>query len=662
MTRYRSEIIISLFLVASILAVYWQVRHHEFIKYDDPDYVSDNPHVRAGWTREGVSWAFRTTFHYHWHPLTWLSHMTDYQLFGLNPTGHHLTSLFLHIANTLLLFLVFEWMTGSLLRSAFVAALFALHPLHVESVAWVSDRKDVLSTFFWMVTMVAYVHYSGHPGFNRYALVTIAFILGLMAKPMVVTLPIILLLMDYWPLERFQFGQSRRERRREKCEGPDARYQTRPALRLVWEKGLFFLIVGASAIVTILVMRHESILTLKLSRLWPTKSLIAETMVNYVTYIAKMLWPLKLAIPYPESDVPAVWQVGGAGLLLLGISLLSFWQRRQRPYLLVGWLWYLITLLPVIGLVGVGPHKMADRYTYLPLIGLFIIIAWGVPDLLAGWRHRRLVLGISVGMLLLGCMTGSWLQARHWKNSISLFGHGVTVTSNNLVAHNNLGSALAEQGSLTEAIGHYYEALRIEPGYADAHYNLANALAEQGRLQEAIDHYSEALQIRPRYAQAHYNLGLVLAEQGRLTEAMGHFSEALRIDPDYAQAHYNLGVALVIEGKLTGAIKHFSEALRIDPDYAQAHYNLGLALTKEGRVAEGIEHYSEALRIQPDNAKAHHQLGIARAKQGRLKEAIGHFSEALRIQPDYTKARQNLERASRLMGKPPWGSDGRLTR
>jgi Flp pilus assembly protein TadD len=602
------------------------VRHHEFLNFDDNDYVTENRHVQAGWTMENLAWAFSSSLHHHWHPLTWLSHMTDCQFFGLNPGWHHLSSVFFHMANTLLLFLVFRRLTGAPLRSAFVAALFALHPLHVEPVAWVADRKDVLSAFFWMLAMLAYVRYAERPAFMRYIVVIIAFILGLMAKPMVVTLPFVLLLLDYWPLERFEFGQPRRERPREKRKGLDARYQSRPVLRLAWEKGLFFLIVGASAVVTILVMHHESVLTLKLSRLWPTGGLMADTLINYVAYIAKTVWPLKLAVPYPEADLLPVWQIVGAFLLLSGISSLVIWQRRERPYLLVGWLWYLITLLPVIGLVKAGPHQMADRYVYIPLVGLFVMVAWGVPDLVKGWRHRRLVLGISASTLLLGCMAGAWLQARHWKNSISLFGHSVTVTSNNQVAHNNLGVAHADQGDFDAAIAHCREAIRINSNYGQAHFNLGVAFAGKRDFQAAIRHYSEAIRIAPHRSRAYQNLGVAMANEGRLREAMGYFSEAIRIKPEFAEAHCNLGRALALQGSFQEAIGHFSEAIRIKPDFAEAH----------------------------------HDLGVAMAKEGRLEEAIGHFSEAIRIKPDFAEARHKLDFTLRLVGKSRPGSDSVL--
>jgi tetratricopeptide (TPR) repeat protein len=692
MTRYRSEIIVSLFLMATVLAVYWQVRHHEFLNYDDNDYVTKNRHVQAGWTVEGLAWALTSRLHRHWHPVTWLSHMTDCQFFGLNPGWHHLSSVFIHVANTLLLFLVFRRMTGALWRSAFVAALFGLHPLHVEPVAWVADRKDLLSAFFWMLAMWAYIRYAERPGSMRYMLVLTGFVLGLMAKSMVVTLPFVLLLMDYWPLGRLQFGRSPKGKGdpSKKRKSLNARDQSAPALRLVWEKALFFLVVGACVPVMVSAFHYGRTPSLDLSGLWVKESVIGNSLVHYVSYIGKMLWPHGLATPYPWADLP-LWQVWGAGLLLSGISLFVFWQRRQRPYLLVGWLWYLITLLPAIGLVKVGPHQMADRYVYLPLIGLFIMIAWGLPDLVKKWTYGRTALAVSAAMVLLGCMTGTWLQVRHWENSISLFGHSVNVVPNNHVAHNNLGVAYADEGDFEAAIGHYFkaigikpdyaqaqfnlgvalanegdleaaiahysEAIRIVPNYADAHLNLGVAVAEQGRLREAIGHFSEAIRLKSDYAEAHYNLGRALALQGSFKEAMGHYTKALKIKPDYAEAHYNLGRALAVEGSFQEAIGHFSEAIRVKLDDAEAHHDLGVALAKEGRLEEAIGHFSEAIRIKPDDAETHHDLGVALAKEGRLEEAIGHFSEAIRIKPDYAEARHKLEFTLRLAGKSHQGSN-----
>ncbi|MCD4715804.1 MAG: tetratricopeptide repeat protein [Desulfobacterales bacterium] len=617
MTRSRWEIIAIFFLIMSTLAVFWQVKSHDFVNYDDQDYVTQNPHVRAGWTIEGFAWAFKSQFHRHWHPLTWLSHMTDWQFFGPNPAWHHLTSLFLHIVNTLLLFLIFERMTGAPLRSVFVAILFALHPLHVEPVAWVAGRKDVLSAFFWLLTMWAYIRYSSHPGFIRYLTVFTLFVLGLMAKPMAVTLPFVLLLMDYWPLERFRHEGPIRNQDLKNQKQLTCRYKSTTCPRLIWEKLLFFIVLGVSAVVTLSVMHRGARSFLSLSNLLPGKNQIANTLASYMSYIGKMLWPANLAVPYPGPGFIPVWQTAGAGIFLILVSVLAILLAKRKPYLIVGWLWYLVTLLPVIGIVKFGPQKIADRYTYIPLIGLFIIIGWGVPDIFAKWRYRRFVLAISAGMVILGLMLCSWFQVGYWKNGITLFKQTVSVTDNNWFAHNNLG----------------------------------NALARQGRLNEAIEHYTEALKIRPGYAIAHDNLGATLARQGNYEEAIKHYGIALKIKPDYAEAHNNLAVVLKKQGNLDEAITHFVRALDIKPDYAIVHNNLANTLAQKGWLKEAVEHYLKALLIDPDNAWIHNNLGKALARLGRLEEAIDHFSRAVRIKPDHAGARRNLEFGLRLMEK-----------
>ncbi len=528
--RYILILLISLSLIVVTLAAFEQLRNHTFLNFDDDVYITKNRNVQSGLTLEGVIWAFTTTHASNWHPLTWLSHMLDCQLYGLNPSGHHLTNLVFHIASTLLLFLVLERMTGALWRSSFVAALFALHPLHVESVAWVAERKDVLSTFFWMLTMWTYVHYVERPGFNRYLLVLLFFILGLLSKPMLVTLPFVLLLLDYWPLGRFQFGQSSGD------SNPPINKLKNPsdlrgvAFHLVLEKVPFFALTAISIFLTIFAQQRGG--ALSSLELFPLGIRIANALVSYINYIGKMVWPYHMAILHPYPDILPMWHIAGAGLLLTCISVLVIYTAHKRPYLAVGWFWYLGTLVPVIGLVQVGLQAMADRYTYVPLIGLFIMIAKGAPDILKDWHYRRIVLGVSVGLILSIFMIVTRLQVQYWHDSITLFKHTLSVTANNFQIHNNLGVALADQGKNHEAIAHFKEALRIKPDFVEAHSNLGIALARQGKIEEAMVHYAEALRIKPDYAEAHYNLGVTLAGQGKIQEAIAHFAEALRIKPD----------------------------------------------------------------------------------------------------------------------------------
>jgi tetratricopeptide (TPR) repeat protein len=634
MKSHRLEFVVCLVLILTTLLVYGQVRNHGFLNFDDNVYVSENPQVRAGLTKKGVIWAF-TTFHTaNWHPLTWLSHMIDTQLFGLNAGLHHLTNLLFHIANTILLFFFLRWVTGSLWGSAFVAALFALHPLHVESVPWVAERKDLLSTFFWLLSMLAYVHYARRPSARRYGIVLLFFTFGLLAKPMLVTLPFVLLLLDYWPLGRLQMGQTIRS--------AHLKVQKSSVSGLVREKIPLFALVTVSCYVTFFAQQHGG--AVKSFGALPLDIRIANALVSYMRYIGKMIWPHELAVYYPYFGIQPAWHVVGAGLFLVGLSVLLISTVRRYPYLAVGWLWYLGTLVPVIGLIQVGGQSMADRYTYIPLIGLFILIAWGGAGLLERWLSRR-VLALSAGVVLLGILTCSWLQVRHWKDSITLFTHAIGVTVNNALAHNSLGSALAWEGRLEEAESHYREALRIMPNQAIAHYNLGVTLATKGRYEEAIAHYKEALRIKPDYADAHNNLGVALKSQWKFEEAESQFYEALRIEPDYALAHYNLGIVLVSQGRYEEAIGHYLEALWIDPDDAKAHYNLGNALMHQGRLEEAITHFSEALRINPDSAKMQYRLGVALVRMGKYDEAISHYQEALRIEPDHAKAHYNLANA-----------------
>lgn len=642
-------LLISLSIILATLAAFWQVRNHEFINFDDKTYITENRYVQSGLTLEGVTWAFTTMYAGNWHSLTWLSHMLDCQLYGLSPSGHHLTNLVFHIASSLLLFFFLERMTGALWKSGFVAALFALHPLHVESVVWVAERKDVLSTFFWMLTMWAYVRYSERLGFSRYLLVLLFFTLGLLSKPMLVTLPFVLLLLDYWPLGRFQFGQLSADRKSCTSKSMSSGSQKTIALHLIREKAPFFVLCAVSSILTIFAQQKGGAV-MSLAH-FPLESRIANALVSYVSYIEKMIWPWHLAIFYPYQEMLPIWKVVGSGLLLVCVSLLVIHTARKLPYLIVGWFWYIGTLIPVIGLVQVGWQAMADRYTYVPLIGLFIMITWSLKDVLAGWRYRRIILSISAGILLSILMIVTRVQVHHWQNSIKLFQHSLEVTENNYFSHTVLGETLSLQGELDKAIDHYREALRIKPDFLEAHLSLAAAFEKEGKDQEAMVRYIEVLRIEPNSPVAHHSLGVLLFRQGKIQEAMDHFNEALRIKPDYPDAHNTLGAALRRQGRDQEAIHHFNEALRIEPNYPEVHNNLAGVLEDLGKNQEAMDHYVEALRIKPDNAMVHHNLGILLFRQGKTREAITHFNEALRNKPDYVVAYNNLGIALGKQGK-----------
>jgi tetratricopeptide (TPR) repeat protein len=583
---YRS-CYIYLILALGTFAVFRSVLNCDFLYYDDQEYVVMNDHVQAGLTAQSVKWAFSAAFAANWHPLTWLSHMLDFQLFGLNPKWHHLTNLLLHIANTLLLFTVLKLMTGALWQSAFVAALFAVHPLHVESVAWVAERKDVLSTMFWLLTMAAYMRYVRLGGAKRYMITLLAFALGLMAKPMLVTLPFVLLLLDYWPLGRLQ--------------------SARDIKNLIFEKLPFFVFSAASSLVTFLAQRAAGVVAG--SELLPLKFRIANAVISYTQYIAKMLWPNRLATVYPyHIDNLSLWRTAVAALLLIAASILAARLAAKHKYTLTGWLWFLGTLVPVIGLVQVGCQAMADRYSYIPLTGLFIIIAWGVPEALSNWRYRNIILSVSAAIILLVLSICTYLQLRYWRNSIALFEHTLAVTENNAAVHNHLGYALYKLGRTDEAIEHYYQALRINPSSAIIQNNLGIALESQGKADEAISHYIAATQIRPNFPDGYYNTAHLLASKGKLSEAADYYRQALKFNPDFAEAHNYLALALKFQGRPDEAIDHFQSALRIRPDYAEAYVNLGITLASQGRFDEAISHYRKAIDLKPDFVEALNNL------------------------------------------------------
>jgi tetratricopeptide (TPR) repeat protein len=532
------QLLISLFLAAVTLAVFWNLQYYDFILYDDPPYVILNPHVRSGLNMSGIVWALTTMEMSNWHPLTWLSFMLDYEFFRLNPAGYHWTNLLIHIAGTILLFSVFRRMTQAFWQSTFVAALFAIHPLHVESVAWISERKDVLSAFFWFLTMWAYIRYTERPGLQRNFIVILIFALGLMAKPMLVTLPFVLLLLDVWPLRRLAVPfASSGEWRLYRVEGRGVTW-----LQAIQEKiPLFFLACLSSVLTYLAQMNWKAMASLEALSL---ETRLANALIAYVQYIVKMFWPADLAFFYPYVLWWPPWVVTCAVLLLTALTLLALWCLPTRPYLAVGWFWYLGTLVPVIGIVQVGSQAMADRYTYIPLIGLFTIIAWGIPDFLGESRFKKSLLAVLSVIVLSVLAVFSWQQVQYWKNSVTLFERALSVTSKNYLAHNNLGVALFLEGRITEALRHFESALQIKPKFADAHHNIGAAMAAQGKFEEAIRSYREALRFRPDDAGSYNNIGVALAAQGNFDGAIDHYRQALHIRPDHEKARANMAAAL----------------------------------------------------------------------------------------------------------------------
>ena len=669
--------LICISLIAAVCIVYMQTLGHEFTNFDDNVYVTENDHVKAGLSSESVAWAFTTKRASNWHPLTWLSHMADYQLYGSDPAGHHLTSVLLHAANVLLLFMVLTRMTGALWQSAFVAALFAVHPLNVESVAWIAERKNVLSAFFWLLTMWAYVRYAERTSVARYLLTLMFFAMGLMAKPMLVTLPFVLLLLDYWPLQRWRPGK-----------GKTGAGKSGNLARLIWEKTPFLALSVVSCVVTFAAQKGGG--AVQSTEIYTLQVRIVNALVSYLEYLEKMVWPQNLAAlyPHPGGSLP-IWQGAVCAIALIFASTIAVKKIRQAPYLAVGWFWYLGTLVPVIGIVQVGAQAMADRYAYIPLIGIFIIVAWGVPALYKSGAWRNKAMAVSVGIIIPALMTVTWTQASHWQNSVALFKHAIAAVHserpNFALVHLNLGYALGQQNKLDEAIFHYEEAIRLKPDYAKAHNNLGIAFSLKGKFKAAIARYKDVIKMIPKHAPAYNNLGMLFNEEKEFEKAIASFREAVRLKPRYATAHNNLGNALRRQGNYEetvihyrNAIKHrpaypeahnnlgrslaklkkFAEAetylkraIKLDPGYADAYYNLGDVLRRQNKLKEAIKNFNMAIKLSPGSARAHNRLGEALMNTGKLPAAIDHLSQAVKIKPNYAEALNNLGVALLINGK-----------
>jgi protein O-mannosyl-transferase len=625
-------------LAATTLAVYWPVLSNSFTNYDDTYYVTENAQVQSGVSWEGLAWAFGSLHgeHTYWHPLTWASHMIDYELFGLKAWGHHLVNLLFHAVNSVLVFLVFRRMTGAFWRCAVLAVLFALHPLQVDTVAWVAERKNLISALFWLLTMWAYAKYAAgggrrvaetgqrtsniqHPTSNVehvppsthfYLLSLLFFALGLMCKPVLVTLPFALLLLDYWPLRRLALN---------------------PLLPLLREKLPFFALAGISCLVTI--MAHRGLGMLDVTSGPPPGLRMENAIVSYVRYLGSTFWPMNLAVFYPY---PTAWPLGKvllSGLLLLGVSALVGGAARQRPYLLVGWFWFLGVLVPFIGLVQAGWQAMADRFAYLPLVGLFLALVWGAHGLAGRWRHGLAAAAVLALAAAVCCAALTRRQIGYWKDDESLFRRALAVTADNGLARLNLGAALNAKGQFEEAVGHLQEAVRLNPATETAHINLAYALARQQRLAEAVSEYEAALRLRPDDAGVHNDLGLTLARQGRADEAINHYREALRLKSGFAEAHYNLGLTLAERGWYAEAAAHLQEAVRLRPQQVSTRQKLAEVLAVQQRLEVASEPYREALQTNPNDAGAHADLGRVMLDARQPAEAIEHCAEAARLAP-----------------------------
>ncbi|HZL44458.1 MAG TPA: tetratricopeptide repeat protein [Verrucomicrobiae bacterium] len=778
MHRKRALLLTCLLLGVVTVAAYWPVLHSQFVNYDDDVYVRKNPHVLSGLTWQNVRWAITDKAGGNWHPLTWMSHMLDCQLYGLNPAGHHLTNLLFHTANSILIFLLLRRMTGAQWRSAFVAALFALHPLHVESVAWVAERKDVLSTLFWALTLLAYVRYvsrrskvegreqrtltrslshrmgeggrrpgegpgeglgegrgegsvqskqkaniqrptsniqrptrteetgtsrprsapSGGEAKRRrldYFLVLLCFALGLMAKSMLVTLPFLLLLLDFWPLRRIQFsreqaaltpplshrmGEGARLVRRSLGEGgragegfvqskqksniqqPTSDVQSPTAesadmgtgrphsvqlraaqlypsdLRTLLLEKVPLLVLSALSCVATFWSQGTAVGGLHLSL--PIR--VENGFLSYLKYIEKTFWPTKLALLYPFSSTFQTWHVLAAILCVLGLTLLAIRYARKFPYLFTGWFWFLGTLVPVIGIVQVGLQSMANRYTYVPLIGLFIIIAWGGFDLAARLRFRPVLISAVAGVVILACLPITRFQVSQWKNSLDLFTYAIRSTTNNYVAENNLALALMDRGEMDQAGKHLARALEIRPDYAEALSNMGLVLLRQGKVDDGIARYRAAALNQPRDPELHHNLACALLQKDLWDEAIEEFEIALRLNPDFSQSRSDLARALAFQGRLKEAEAQWTKLLASEPANADDHANLGLVLAAENDFSQGIVQLQTAVNLNPTNVQVRVQLASILDNAGRTKEAVEHYRRALALEPGIPGVLNNL--------------------
>jgi protein O-mannosyl-transferase len=625
--------LMAMLLVLGTIALYWPATHCGFVNLDDNVNVTDNVHIQKGLTWESIKWAFVNPMATLWQPLTMLSHMAIYQVCGLNPWGHHLANVLLHALNAVLVFAWLQRMTGATWRSLLVAALFAVHPLRVEAVAWVTERRDVLSACFGLLALIAYARYAQgrmqnaecrmqntatpntqHATRNtqyvsrftfhgsRYYLLSLFFLaLGLMSKPMLVTWPLVMLLLDYWPLGRMQnapasdtqhltrdtqyvsrltYHVSRLASRRT-VQSPIANRRSQILFHLLVEKIPYFVLVALTSVVTFMVQQREGILAV--GEGLPLSVRLGNALISYVRYLGKMIWPVNLAVYYPH---PGHWPAGKvllAGGLILGISVLVWMARRRYPYLLMGWLWYCGTLVPVSQVIQTGAHAMADRWTYLPCLGVLILVVWVLCELIQGWRYQALASLVASGMTIVLCVAWTWHQTGYWQESETLLRHTLAVSDNNGMIQRNLACALLDKGQIDEAIVHFREFVRLRPELGNSHYNLGIALYKKGQLDEAILQLQEAIRLEPNDTDAHHNLGTAFYQQGRIGEAIREFRETIRVQPDRAEAYNNLASALGVQGETDEAIRQIQNALRIKPDYAEARRNLDILLANKAR-------------------------------------------------------------------------------
>ena len=621
---------ICILLVIATFIAYMQVLKYGFItSFDDAAYLTSNWNIKAGLTKESIVWAFSTSYASNWHPVTWLSHILDYELYGMEPFGHHLTSLIFHITNTLLLFWVLLKMTGALWRSGLVAILFALHPLNVESVAWVSERKNVLSTFFLLLTLWAYVKYVDRKNAGNYLLVVLFLALGLMSKPMLVTLPFVLLLLDFWPLKRFS--------------------EARPT-RLILEKVPLFVLLIGSCVATFIVQRSGG--AMRSSEFSSLYFRIANALVSYFEYLRNMLWPSGLSVfyPHPGNALP-IWKPLACTIVLVVVTIWVVKGIRRAPYLAVGWFWYLGTLVPVIGIVQVGEQAMADRYTYVPLIGIFIAIAWSLPEQIKTRKEKLLPILSGIVISLLIALT--WIQVSHWKNSITLFKHAINVTDTKYLGvatiHAFLGDAYHREGELGVAISEFKKSLDLDPSNLYSLNNLAATLAEQGNLKEGLGYAQKLSRLQPDYTPGLITMGNILEETGKLDQAQIYYEQVLERDSDSFENYLNLANILYSKGNLKGAVPHYKKVVTLNPNLLEAHYNLGNIFGQLGQPIDAKKEFEQAIRCDKKQPLPHYGLGLIELQAGNYLKAIEAFEQALSLNPKLEQARHFLAQASEKM-------------
>jgi len=630
--RWTLAIICGVLALATI-ATYAPVWRFDFVAIDDPQYVYANPNLASGLTTASIVWAFRAVHEANWHPLTWLSHALDIQLFGLAAGWHHVTNLVLHVTNTLLLFGLMRMLTRSVWKSALVAAVFAVHPLHVESVAWVAERKDVLCAFFFMLTAAAYVRYVRAPSPGRYVLVALGLAAGLMAKPMMVTMPMVLLLLDYWPLDRFRRGFG----------------------ALVLEKLPLFGVVAASSVVTFLVQQHGG--AVKSLTQMPVALRLQNAIVSYVDYLAQTIWPVHMGLFYPFPSSLPLGRVVISAVILLAITGIAWAMRRRAPYALVGWLWFLGMLVPVSGIAEVGGQARADRFMYLPMIGLTIAIVWTAAALARSRNAIRAVAAAGVVIVIANAGVAH-AQVQYWRDTVTLWSHTAEATDNleNFGVYFSLAEYLRTTGRPADAIPRYETALLKNPAYTEARQGLVRALMDAKQPERAEAALEDWVRAKPDDAEARTLLGSLLVDLDRAPEAERHFVEAIRLRPDNADAHWRLALLRASQARLVDALPEFAEAVRLNPASAPMRNDYGWALAQHGQVPAGLAQLTEALSLKPDFVDAQHNMGRLLAAQGRMDEALAHLHEAVRLEPGYLDARLTLAMTLIRAGRPDDGA------